>query len=227
MVSTPSPVTAVPAIPVQPSASSSVPLGPAGPAQSEWLIHFCSRPPGLAQSWSLDPAIAALIPEQRLHAILGQRRLRGFPPFGAQHPMVCLTESPLPHLQWLITHRRFPPWGVVLNRQWVYDMGGGPTWYVRAEQYARPRRRAAAVGHPAGDDHRGAVGLATRAGMAHPAARRRRRVGSSAAAECGGGNPGWPPSCRKRAAARPGRCADDAAGRYALGGLGGVPALVA
>ncbi len=36
--------------------------------------------------------------------------------------------------------------GVVLNRQWVYDIGGGPTWYVRAEQYAHlddeQRRRA-------------------------------------------------------------------------------------
>ena len=55
------PVTAAPAVPVQPSALTSVPLGPVGPAQYEWLVHFCSRPPGLAQPWSPDPAIASLI----------------------------------------------------------------------------------------------------------------------------------------------------------------------
>jgi hypothetical protein len=73
----------------------------------------------------------------RLTAILQQRRLRGFPPYGAQYPMVCLSEFPLDHLHWLITQRGFPPWGVVLHRQWVYAMGGAPVWYARPEQYAR------------------------------------------------------------------------------------------
>src|SRR4051794_12999449 len=86
------------------------PLRPAGPAQSEWLLHFCSRPPNLPQSSALPPDIAAMNPVTRLVSILQQRQLRVFPPFGfgVSKPMVCLSECPLPHLQWLLTQRQFP-----------------------------------------------------------------------------------------------------------------------
>jgi hypothetical protein len=74
-------------------------------------------------------------PAHRLWTILQEQQLRGFPPFGSSEPMICLSESPLFHLQWLMVYRGFPRWGLFLRRQWVYDVGGGPTWYVRSEQY--------------------------------------------------------------------------------------------
>lgn len=48
--------------------------------------------------------------------------------------MVCLSESPLEHLSWLLANRQWPPWGLLLWRQAAYDLGGGPVWYARNEQ---------------------------------------------------------------------------------------------
>jgi hypothetical protein len=110
-------------------------LNPAGPAQSDWLVHFCGRPPYLKESEHLPSEIAAMQPFQRLWRILQEERLRGFPPFGANEPMVCLSESPLHHLQWLMVQRGFPRWGLFVRRQWAYEVGGGPTWYARRDQY--------------------------------------------------------------------------------------------
>ena len=112
------------------------PLNPAGPAQSEYLIHFCGRAPGLKFTPSVPDWIRAVTPAQRLDNILWQQSIWGFPPFGAGSPMVCFSESPLDHLAWLINARHWPPWGVIFTRQWVYATGGGPVWYARPDQYA-------------------------------------------------------------------------------------------
>lgn len=111
------------------------PLNPAGPAQSEYLIHFCGRSPGLKFTNMVPDWIRAISPAQRLDNILWEQRIWGFPPFGATSPMVCFSESPFNHLAWLINERHWPPWGVILTRQWVYATGGGPAWYTRPEQY--------------------------------------------------------------------------------------------
>lgn len=112
------------------------PLLPAGPAQSDWLLHFCGRPPDTNVSSSVPVEITALTPAQRLDNILWEQRLRAFPPYGADQSMVCLSESPWQYLQWLIGVRDFPPWGVFLTRQRVFDIGGAPVWYVRPDQFA-------------------------------------------------------------------------------------------
>jgi hypothetical protein len=31
---------------------------------------------------------------------------------------------------------RWPPWGLIFNRQYIYDLGGGPVWPVRSGQFA-------------------------------------------------------------------------------------------
>lgn len=111
------------------------PLNPAGPAQSEYLIHFCGRAPGLGFTPSVPDGIRKIAPAQRLDSILWQQCISGFPPFGAASPMVCFSEGPLDHLAWLINERHWPSWGVILTRQWVYAAGGGPAWYARPEQY--------------------------------------------------------------------------------------------
>jgi transcriptional regulator with XRE-family HTH domain len=111
-------------------------LRPAGPAQSEWLVHFCGRPPGTAISGNVPSHITSMTPDQRLDNILWDQQLYAFVPFGGIRPMICLAECTWDHLRWLITERGFPPWAVMLSRQWAYSLGAGPVWYIRPAQYA-------------------------------------------------------------------------------------------
>lgn len=118
-----------------------------GPAQSSVVYHFCGRPPGTAISAQLEPVIAEMTPEQRLSNILWEGGLRGSVPFGATNPMVCFSETPLDHLIWLLHDRAFPPWALLVTREWVYHAGGGPVWYARDAQHRTltPQQRDWAV----------------------------------------------------------------------------------
>jgi hypothetical protein len=113
------------------------PLEQAGPAQFDWLIHFCGRAPSAKSTPYVPDEIANLDPWERLDQILWEQRLLGFPPFGAafDQPMICLSESPPNHLQWLLGTRGWKPWGLIFQRQYVYDVGGGPVWSVRSPQF--------------------------------------------------------------------------------------------
>jgi hypothetical protein len=126
-----------------------VPLNPPGPAQSDFLIHFCGRPVNRPNTPSVPARIRDLTPAQRLESILWDQQILGFAPFGRDivQPMVCFSESPLSHLEWLLHGRGWPPWGIVLSRQLVYTAGGGPVWYARPDQYAclTPAQRSWAV----------------------------------------------------------------------------------
>jgi len=108
-----------------------------GAAQSDLLIHFCGRGGSARQTPHVTPDILGLSPSERLDHILQEEQFRAFPPFGAprRNPMVCFSESPLPHLIHLIRDRGWQPWGVVVRREWVYSLGGGPVWYARQEQF--------------------------------------------------------------------------------------------
>lgn len=109
-------------------------LGEAGPAQTELLIHFCGRPFGRQPTPFVPADVRAMTAEARLHQILWQQQLSGFPPFGAASPMICFSESPPDHLGWLL-RRGWQPWGLVFTRQSLYQVGGGPVWYTRSPQY--------------------------------------------------------------------------------------------
>lgn len=119
---------------------------PGPPSPRCWCTSAPARPAPLPLD-PYRPEIAALTPDQRLDEILWTRALRGTPPFGAtDQPMICLSESPPAHLQWQLTCH-FPPWALLLHRQWAYDAGGGPVWYVRHEHYSAltPEQRPWAV----------------------------------------------------------------------------------
>lgn len=120
-------------------------LGPAGPAQFEFLIHFCGRPSFAAMTPTMPQTIRDLKPWQRLHNILREGQIRGFAPFGSESPMVCLSESPLEHLSWLLSHRQWPPWGLLLRRQTVCTTSaGGPSGTPAPSNWRRCRRSCAA-----------------------------------------------------------------------------------
>jgi hypothetical protein len=77
-------------------------------------------------------------PAARLDSVLWQEQLFGFPPFSRPQthaPMVCFSESPIDHINWLIGQRGWPPWALIVSRQRIYDLGGGPVWHARSSQY--------------------------------------------------------------------------------------------
>lgn len=121
--------------PSPPSAPRLESLGAPGPSQGQLLVHFTGRPSGTAPNPQLDPAIAALTPEERLRSILWDGAITGTSPFRQGLPTVSFSEASSAHLHWLIHARFFPSWGLIYDRQAVYAAGGGPVWHARPAQY--------------------------------------------------------------------------------------------
>lgn len=102
------------------------------PDLSPMLTHFCDR----ARPQSSIPAtIRDMAAPRRLESILWESRLRAFVTYSDGDPAVCFTEATLSGLNFLIGRRNYQPWGLVFDRQSVYDAGGGPVWYARSEEY--------------------------------------------------------------------------------------------
>jgi hypothetical protein len=102
------------------------------PDLSAVLTHFCHR----ARPQAGIPAeIIGMVASQRLASILWESRLRAFVTYSGGDPAICLTEATLNGLNFLIRERHYQPWGLVFDRQSVYDAGGGPVWYARPDEY--------------------------------------------------------------------------------------------
>lgn len=104
-------------------------LAPIGPSQSDLLIHFCGRRQFSKATPTVPDDIRNMTPQQRLDAILSTQTLRAFIPFRASTPAVCLSESPIPHLQHMLTDRQMAPWAVLFKRADVVAAGGGAIAY--------------------------------------------------------------------------------------------------
>jgi hypothetical protein len=74
-------------------------------------------------------------PAERLIAILWSGCIYGSVPFGppTQH-CVCFSEASEDHVSWLVKERRFPGWGLLFDKQVIFELGGGPVWYARHDQ---------------------------------------------------------------------------------------------
>jgi hypothetical protein len=77
-----------------------------------------------------------MAPPERLDSILTEMRIYGHPTYWSSTPTVCLSESDSRGVASLLKHG-WAPWGIVLARQWVWDQGGGPVWYVRNDRYQK------------------------------------------------------------------------------------------
>lgn len=122
-----------PVVPVAPMTSGALLRQVEHPDLSPALTHFCSRA-RRTPNW-VPVAVQAMTAAQRLENILWSGQLQAFVTFSGGAPAVCLTESRLPGVEFLIGQRGFAPWGLVFLRQGVFNAGGGPVWYARAEQF--------------------------------------------------------------------------------------------
>jgi hypothetical protein len=75
--------------------------------------------------------------QERLESILWNQALWAFVTYSGGHPAVNFTESTMDGLRFLIRDRRYQPWGLMFDRQSVYDAGGAPVWHARREQYEK------------------------------------------------------------------------------------------
>ncbi|MET8605750.1 hypothetical protein ABZV92_19625 [Streptomyces rubiginosohelvolus] len=108
-------------------------FGITGPAQSDNLFHFTGRVGDRPND--VPRTIQKMTPEQRLDAIIGERVLRAFPPFGPTTRCVCFSESPPDHLAFLVAAGRVEPWGIVVSRDQMVRTGGGSVAYVPDKVY--------------------------------------------------------------------------------------------
>jgi hypothetical protein len=127
----------------------------AHPDLSQVLIHFCDRARPLGRD--IPEEILGMSPPERLTSILWDGHLRVFVTDSGGDPVVCFTESTWRGLDYVIGERSRAPWGVIFERQSVYDAGGGPTWHARPEEHQAlgqlsPRLRSWAVRLDPGSD---------------------------------------------------------------------------
>lgn len=107
------------------------------PGQSETIVHFTGR----ARKES-SPETYFLSPEGILDLILSEERLLAKPPFGSKRDTVCLSESDEFGVAALLARGQFAGWGIVLQRNWVWRVGGGPVWYARDEVWRSVNAKA-------------------------------------------------------------------------------------
>jgi len=103
------------------------------PELSPILTHFCGR--GRPDGPHVPQDIQFMNAHTRLTSILWQQTLRTFVTFSGGDPATCFTEAKLEGLQFMIQRRGYQPWGLLFQRQHVYDAGGGPAWHARQEQF--------------------------------------------------------------------------------------------
>jgi hypothetical protein len=111
------------------------------PDVGDHLVHFTGR---IGSRVNVDPRIEALPAQERLLHILVDGVVHGFETFGADAPVVCLTESTKAAMRQLIQEGRYAPCGVGFSKQLVFDRGGGPALYVRGDEW----QTAATLSHP-------------------------------------------------------------------------------
>jgi hypothetical protein len=100
------------------------------PDLSDVLTHFTGR---ARHDAAVELWIQQMQPADRLNSILREGLLRPAVTYSGGQPAICFTESTKPGLAYLIQQTRFAPWGIVLDRQWIYDHGGAPVWHYRPE----------------------------------------------------------------------------------------------
>lgn len=103
------------------------------PDLADHVIHFTGRQ---GPKIRVEDEILGLSDWSRLLRICADQRIKGFAPFGAVEPVVCLTESTRPAVSALIREGRYTAWGIGFAKDHVFRQGGGPALYVRGDEWA-------------------------------------------------------------------------------------------
>lgn len=102
------------------------------------LLHFTGR---TRRPDDQPPAFAIGTPEQRLARILQTGWLLASGTYGTVGPALCFSELSNAALSVLLTtglndRGPYPPWGLVLDRRALVQLGAGPVWYMRDYEYS-------------------------------------------------------------------------------------------
>ncbi|MCU1428405.1 MAG: hypothetical protein JWL83_2405 [Actinomycetia bacterium] len=93
------------------------------PDLSDFVVHLTGRlKVGAPRSRRMRVQSA----EERLRQICIERRMRASKTFYAPSPVVCFMECTVAGLAYLIRSGRYAPWGIVFDKQSVWDRGGAP-----------------------------------------------------------------------------------------------------
>jgi len=111
------------------------------PDLSDYVIHFTGRVGSVNDA--VEPNIGFMSARGRLFTgILKSGMIRAYPVFYGIDPVVCFTECTRAGVQTLIKERRYAPFGVAFTKDFVFSRGGGPAFYVRADEWAGVRELA-------------------------------------------------------------------------------------
>ena len=103
------------------------------PDIGDHLIHFTGR---TGSRYSLPEDIRNLDAPTRLERILHQGRIRAVATFGTGgRPIVAFTESSQASVLRLMSEGRYTPWGIGFSKQFIFERGGGPVFYVRGDEW--------------------------------------------------------------------------------------------
>lgn len=102
------------------------------PDYSKYVAHFTKN--GAICSSIPNPSISNQTAKQRLISILQSKILLASEMPWTNTKGVCFTESPWASL---IEHtKQYSPYGIGFKKQFIYNNGGGPVYYIRADIFS-------------------------------------------------------------------------------------------
>lgn len=105
------------------------------PDLSNHLVHFVARGDSWPPTGGPPESVRQMTAHQRLGAIIRERIIRAFRPFGSDAPAVCFTESTRSAIAQAVRTRPYEPYGIGFTKEFVFDRGGGPAFYVRGDEW--------------------------------------------------------------------------------------------
>lgn len=103
------------------------------PDLSDFVIHFVAR--WGRRNDEVPSEVYAMSPRDRLFdGILASQEIRAYRVFFGWDEVVCFTECTPAGVTAMIRDR-YRPWGVAFTKDFVFERGGGPAFYVRGDEW--------------------------------------------------------------------------------------------
>lgn len=105
------------------------------PDLSDHVVHLIGR--GRAENKRVDAHIQALSASERFHNIIMQTRFFAYPIFATDEvPVICFSECTPSGIGALVKSARYWPIGIAFTKNYIFQCGGGPAFYVRGDEWA-------------------------------------------------------------------------------------------